>query len=193
MTIKLQNLSFLLSLSLIASGCATHLYYPDSVVHQNIAAATTLSTGMGTNEVRNIMGAEPIRVDTEGDTTVWQYCDTQYDQSNYVALFFAHNSNSLGKIDYYPITWSESRGEYLFPSDHGQAEIHTENLQISCEHFAQKMGIKDPGEIYIGGYSEQELDDNRIRTRKMVNKIVSQNKHAMASAFGGSEGCTYEE
>jgi len=182
MNVKLKTPIIVVSLSLIATGCASHNYYPNDVVHQNVNAASSLLTGMTMNEVESVMGAQPIRVDRDDYSTVWQYCDTQYDQSTYVALTFANSTNLLEKRYYYPITWRESKGEYLFPSDHGQAEIHTENLQISCEHFAQQMGIKDPDEIRIGGFSEQELDENRRRIRRMVD-----------AALGGSGGGNEQE
>ncbi len=156
---KLQHTILLLSLSFIISGCM-HQYNPNSVAHQNIQAATALKTGMSADEVQRIMGEEPIKVHAEGNTAVWQYCDTQYDQSNYVALFFSVDSNLLDKINYYTIFWKETE-DYVYHSDGVPFFMH--EGQRDCHHFAQDMGVKIPGKIDF--YTTQKDRDDEMERR----------------------------
>jgi len=144
------------------------MYNPNAVTHQNIQAAAMLKTGMSVAEAQKTMGAEPIRLDTEGNADVWQYCDTQYDQSNYVALFFSKNANLLDKINYYTISWREAKGFYLV--DH--TPFNTEEKQVDCHFFAQKMGIKIPSKIEIT-VTNGDLDKAKDIRRQEIDAIRS--------------------
>ncbi|MEQ1557967.1 MAG: hypothetical protein ABL933_03375 [Methyloglobulus sp.] len=122
-------------LLLMLTGCS-HYYKAELYNHQNISAASNLKPGMSQNEAVNIMGDQPVRVDQDGSTTISQYCDTQYDYSNFAVLYFS--PSGLIKTNFYTITWSEAADTYLFPEDY--AEFHTDNKQVDCRHFAQPNG-----------------------------------------------------
>lgn len=100
---------------------------------------------MSADEAKRVMGDKPIRLDTEGGTTVWQYCNTQRNKSDYVALFFSAKSNLLEKINHYTIFWEETKGKHQFYD----FVVDTSDYQLSCDRVAQNMGVKNPNEIKV--------------------------------------------
>jgi hypothetical protein len=146
MTIKLRTLILQLSIGFINIGCGHHIYgyKPELVKHQSIQATSMLKTGMQSNEVKVIMGAEPIKIDKVGNTVVWQYCDTHKDKSDFVALFFKGEHNLLEKINYCTIFWQETKGIY-----YDGKTLEALFKQISCEYTVQKNGEKNPNNITL--------------------------------------------
>jgi len=158
----------MLGLTSTIAGCVS-LGYPDynhqSATHQNIQAASILKTGMSADEVQRIMGDKPIRVDIEGDTAVWQYCNTEHNKSNYVALFFSGKSNFLETKNYYTIYWEETKGKKL---DFGDVVVAPSTYQLSCRYVAQKMGVKNPDKIEIW-FTGADVMQNRSKEQEQQN------------------------
>jgi len=157
----------ILGLATTLAGCQNmgyHTYNKYKAKHQNIQAASLLKMGMSTDEAQRIMGDKPVRLDTESNTTVWQYCDTQRNESNYVALSFSTKSNVLKKINYYTIFWEETKGTYNFDG----VVVDATQYQLSCDYVAQKMGVKNPEKIDIW-FTNADVMQNRSQQQEQQN------------------------
>lgn len=177
-TIILKDTNSRLLLCLLASfftlsltGCRG-LYMPDydrqSATHQDVEMASSFKLGVTMEEVRKKMGRKPVRIDTEGDTVVWQYCNTERNRSHYAALFFSAKSNSLKKKNNYTIFWDETKDMVV---EHGDVVVRPSTFQMSCEYVAQKMGVKDPNNIEIWFTAE---DAQRYRNMQRYDQLQAQ-------------------
>jgi len=157
------HIIILLSLTTTIVGCrnGSSLFdeAPPGARIQNIEAASKLKIGMSPDEVKKVMGESPIRSDKEGNTVVWQYCKTKYKRSEYVALFFAKETERLESTNNYTIYWEEIKDK-KHDLDFGDVVVKPSEYQLSCNYIAQKMGVKDPNNIVIW-FTQYDLENER--------------------------------
>lgn len=168
-------------------------YNHQSAVHQDVYSAYELELGQKMDAVRQKFG-KPVRVDKEGDTVVWQYCNTQRIRSHFVALSFSSQSSALIKKNKYTIFWDETKDKVL---SYGDVVVRPSTYQMSCDYLAQKMGVKDPKNIELwftaadaatyrqqqrynqtqqSGYYDQsqqarQQEEQRMRQREQYNRV----------------------